>query len=1098
MVSSLGAWGVPDFGTALRRDRVSALIGRLGTRPVVLFGTSGCGKSIAAAHYVEGTGKRTVWIDACGEFPSAERVTQLVARVLGADARSETGTPSESMQPAGVVDSTLFLIESLTRGDGACIVLDDVGIPNGEADVQSLGRLSRALRSCSSQVVVTTRSVEEWPADVLREWEIVGSIDLALTSAEAEGLLERAGQASLRSAAEDLRDACGGHPAIFAVLARRAVTLGIEPTLARTESLDTWLDYLVFSQVSDEQRDVLVCASLLKSGDERELSALGVAASGAAIAALSAAVPLVSCARSDDGAYSFRVHDILDGFLQDKIRGGQVSIRPSWPSTAVEALTGRGDVARAVEVLARLGSPMEVAGWLESNGSRALSAGLFKPLFGLIDATPPHELMARPSLLLLWAQLCCEVGDLDDALAKCQAVRSLADHSGDFETTAEAISLSMQCLCRCHALDEAEELAREVLDSPMWQGNPSLRGEALLCTVKARILRGEDVLDSAQVLKEVTGLLGNLPEVSEVRTNVILLSAVMQCAVNGDAMASARILSSELALPQQLIGSKVAAMGNLGAMLLEVGRIDRCRSVLCAAVEEAKRFGLDVYVGAYGSSLGCALVASGDTDDGTALVRDGIDRSMVVGDLAGAACDRVYLAVVLRASGRLDESLTEAESAFERLSVADNMGVRRLAALEVAASLLALGDPAAARAWAESIGSAGPIRNSYHRLRADMILAEVDRQQGDPDAATARLAKHAEYIRSENANWQMAMYCRAFPELLGMLAIAVGPDGLPTHMLRMILPENAEIALGRTKDFVDQRVWKALGCRLLGKDEFEKFMNRGGMPLCHVRMFGGLEINIGNRSVRERDWRKRKARLLFAMLAIRLGHDVPREQIFDHLWPEMDEERAKSNLYVIWSAMKHVLMGDEAEKGIKCPYVESLGGVCRSVRDTVRTDVALFEIACADAREAEASGRTSDAMKAYRQMAEVYRGDLLPGDCYDDWFANLREHYRAEFMDAMLKATRHLLDADDPHTALMFVRRAIQHDEFREDLYNAALRCQIAAGQRSSAIETYMQCRDKLCDELGLDPSVEMRALYGEILAMEDGVDPVKFDPLAE
>ena len=60
------------------------------------------------------------------------------------------------------------------------------------------------------------------------------------------------------------------------------------------------------------------------------------------------------------------------------------------------------------------------------------------------------------------------------------------------------------------------------------------------------------------------------------------------------------------------------------------------------------------------------------------------------------------------------------------------------------------------------------------------------------------------------------------------------------------------------------------------------------------------------------------------------------------------------------------------------------------------------------------------------------------------------------------------------------------------------VRCQIAAGQRSSAIETYMQCRDKICEELGLDPSAEMRALYGEILAMEDGVDSVAFDPLAD
>ena len=238
--------------------------------------------------------------------------------------------------------------------------------------------------------------------------------------------------------------------------------------------------------------------------------------------------------------------------------------------------------------------------------------------------------------------------------------------------------------------------------------------------------------------------------------------------------------------------------------------------------------------------------------------------------------------------------------------------------------------------------------------------------------------------------------------------------------------------------------------------------------------------------------------MLFTMLMIRRGQDVARDQIFEHLWPDMDEPRAKSNLYVVWSAMKSVLMGDAAEKGAKCPYVESLGGVCRSVRDTVRTDVDAFEAACAERTRPRRTGRPSDALQAYRQIADLYRGDLLPGDCYEDWFVNLREHYRAEFMDAMLRATELLLDAHDPHTALIFVRRAIQHDQFREDLYQAAVRCQIAAGQRSSAIDTYMQCRDKLCEELGLDPSAEMRALYDEILAMEERPSPVEFDPLSD
>ena len=98
----------------------------------------------------------------------------------------------------------------------------------------------------------------------------------------------------------------------------------------------------------------------------------------------------------------------------------------------------------------------------------------------------------------------------------------------------------------------------------------------------------------------------------------------------------------------------------------------------------------------------------------------------------------------------------------------------------------------------------------------------------------------------------------------------------------------------------------------------------------------------------------------------------------------------------------------------------------------------------------------------------------------------MRDRYRHEFCDAMLRGSDLALSVDDPATGLQFARRGLGSDPFREDLYQAALRAQIKAGQRSAAIETYFECRSKLIDELGLDPSVETRALYDQVLALEE------------
>ena len=248
--------------------------------------------------------------------------------------------------------------------------------------------------------------------------------------------------------------------------------------------------------------------------------------------------------------------------------------------------------------------------------------------------------------------------------------------------------------------------------------------------------RGEDARESVGIVAEASKLTESLPDSSHTRHTLVFLCSLVPVLSDGDWMSGLRVLSPLSSTPRQLISTRIMVMGNTGVMLTEVGRLHRSESLLRAAVAEAERSGLDSYLGAYLPPLGYALVGLGAVEDGLRLAGDGIHRSEVTADGAEAATDRVYFSTVLRASGRLDDSLAEAERAFEYLSVQDNLGFRRLAALEVAASLLALGDVSAARAWTESIASEGAPPNSYHRLRADMILAEADRREGKLGLAT--------------------------------------------------------------------------------------------------------------------------------------------------------------------------------------------------------------------------------------------------------------------------------------------------------------------------------------------------------------------------
>lgn len=81
MCSLAARWGTPDFGRMLVRGRVGELIARAGDRPCILFGSSGCGKSVAASQYSRASGRSTIWVDAGGQFLTG---TQLACATLEA------------------------------------------------------------------------------------------------------------------------------------------------------------------------------------------------------------------------------------------------------------------------------------------------------------------------------------------------------------------------------------------------------------------------------------------------------------------------------------------------------------------------------------------------------------------------------------------------------------------------------------------------------------------------------------------------------------------------------------------------------------------------------------------------------------------------------------------------------------------------------------------------------------------------------------------------------------------------------------------------------------------------------------------------------
>jgi predicted ATPase/Tfp pilus assembly protein PilF len=139
-----------------------------------------------------------------------------------------------------------------------------------------------------------------------------------------------------------------------------------------------------------------------------------------------------------------------------------------------------------------------------------------------------------------------------------------------------------------------------------------------------------------------------------------------------------------------------------------------------------------------------------------------------------------------------------------------------------------------------------------------------------------------------------------------------------------------------------------------------------------LTLLGGFAAEADGAPVPDSAWRLRKAKDLVKLLALAEGRRLHREQAMDVLWPDRGFDSAANNLNQAVHAARRAL-GPET--------IALLDGVLRLEADV---DVDAFERAAADAR----SERTGAAC---RRALDLYGGELLPENRYDDWTSLERE-----------------------------------------------------------------------------------------------------------
>ena len=204
------------------------------------------------------------------------------------------------------------------------------------------------------------------------------------------------------------------------------------------------------------------------------------------------------------------------------------------------------------------------------------------------------------------------------------------------------------------------------------------------------------------------------------------------------------------------------------------------------------------------------------------------------------------------------------------------------------------------------------------------------------------------------------------------------------------------------------------------------------------------------------------AQRLLAFLAL---HDRPLTRVYvaAALWLDATEERSRANLRAtLWRLRRP-----------GAPLVEASSTHVRLGREVV---VDVTTLVANAQRMLRPPARDRDTGLDDSDL----NGDLLP-DWYDDWVLDERERLRQLRLHALETRAEQLAAAGRYGEAVDTALAAVRAEPLRESGVRALIKVHIAEGNHGEAIRRYVAYRDRLRNELGIEPSPHMTALVEEL-----------------
>ena len=220
-----------------------------------------------------------------------------------------------------------------------------------------------------------------------------------------------------------------------------------------------------------------------------------------------------------------------------------------------------------------------------------------------------------------------------------------------------------------------------------------------------------------------------------------------------------------------------------------------------------------------------------------------------------------------------------------------------------------------------------------------------------------------------------------------------------------------------------------------------------------------------------------RQQVILASLLVEANQVVSTEHLVDTLWEDQPPDTARTQVQICVSRLRKTM----SDAGVDVPIVTRPPGYLLRI-DVSLLDMQTYAGKVAESRVLVKEGRQAEAAALLRSAVALWRGPSLSGIPH----RTLRT--RALRLDEdRLNATETYLELEvglGRHRQLVGeINRLVHENPLRERFRALLMLALYRSGRQAEALEVYRALRDMLINELGLEPSEELRLLENAILS---------------